>query len=103
MTAEDWQNIGSVAVFVVIGGWGAWQAHKAKKFAEPTGNGFAKGVKDALSDLQEKASDQAAATTRIEEAQARDSGMLYDHIKAHANADVMKGVHRDSASDPNSP
>lgn len=96
MTAEDWQNLGSVAVFVVIGGWGAWQAHKAKKFAEPTGNGFAKGVKDALADLQEKA-------TRIEEAQSRDSGMLYDHIRAHANADVMKGAHRESASDPNTP
>lgn len=107
MTGDDWIMLGKVLGAIVVGGYFAvklhlaeQQAKKAKEFAEPTGNGFAKNVKDALADLQEKAADQATATTRIEEAQARDAGMLYDHIRAHANADVLKGARNDSPSGP---
>lgn len=96
MTGDDWQKIGEIAGYVALGALVTWKAHraemqakKAKEYSQPTGNGFAGTVKDAL--------------VRIEAAQAKDATMLYDHIRAHANADVMKGAHRESPSDPNSP
>lgn len=124
MTGETWQNIGSVAAYVCLGIIVTWKAHKAevnakaaklnsaaakdnsqaaKEFAEPTGNGFARTVKEALACLQASAAEQKMATERIELRQSQDSTMLYDHIKAHANADVLKGVHRESASNPDAP
>lgn len=131
MTGDDWQTLGQVTGYVLLGIVVTWKAHKAevnakaarvnsaaakdnsataadnsqlaKEFAEPTGNGFAKTVRDALACLQASAGEQKVATERIEARQTQDSGMLYSHIQSHANADVLKGAHRESASDPNSP
>lgn len=96
MTGDDWQKVGEIGSYIVLGLLVTYKAHraemqakKAKEYSQPTGNGFAATVKDAL--------------VRIEAAQAKDATMLYDHIRAHANADVMKGAHRESPSDPNSP
>lgn len=117
MTGDDWQKIGEVAAYALLGGLVTYKAHRAemqakkakenaasaRDFSEPTGNGFAKYVKDSLACLQESATDQRQATERIELRQSQSDNLLYDHIRAHANADVMKGAHRESASDPNSP
>lgn len=96
MTGDDWSTAGQIAGYAILGIIVTYKAHraemqakKAKEYSQPTGNGFAGTVKDAL--------------VRIEAAQAKDATMLYDHIRAHANADVMKGAHRESPSDPNSP
>lgn len=96
MTPDDLRTLGEVAGYLVVGGFVAWKAHKAEKnakqaeiYAKPTGNGFANEVRDALG--------------RIEGRQQRDGEMLYDHIRAHANADVLKGSWHDAPSDPNSP
>lgn len=103
MTGDDWQKLAELAGVAIVAGFIALKSHraemqakKAKEYSQPTGNGFAGTVKDALTSLQQ-------TTERIEAAQAKDSIMLYDHIRAHANADVMKGAHRESPSDPNSP
>lgn len=104
MTGDDWQKLAELAGIAIVAGFLALKSHraemqakKAKEYSQPTGNGFAANVKDALASLQ-------TATERIEARQVQDGGMLYDHIKAHANADVMKGaMHRESPSDPNSP
>lgn len=108
MNGEDWRNIGEVAGYLLIGSYIAYKAHraeqqakKAKEYSEPTGNGFAKNVKDALVCLQVSAAEQKNATERIELRQAQDSTMLYDHIKAHANADVLKGALREPPSETN--
>lgn len=102
MNSGDWQTIGQVAGYLTLGLIVTYKAHraemqakKAKEYSQPTGNGFAGTVKDALTSLQQ-------TTERIESAQAKDSTMLYDHIRAHANADVMKGAHRESSQE-NSP
>lgn len=117
MTADDIRTIGQIIGYAVVGAFIAWKVHRAeqrageakdeaeqaKQFAEPTGNGFAKGVKDALVTLQEAAAEQKVATERIEARQQQDSGLLYSHIQAHANADVLKGTRYESPSDPNAP
>lgn len=117
MNSDDLRNIGEVAGYLVIGGFIAWKAHKAEKraseakdeaekakdFSEPTGNGFAKYVKDSLAQLKEAANESHVATERIEARQQQDSGLLYSHIQAHANADVLKGARHESPSDPNAP
>lgn len=101
MNADDWQKVGEVAGYIIVGAFIAYKAHraemqakKAKEYSQPTGNGFAQSVKDSLQTLQ-------TATDRIELRQSQDSTMLYDHIKAHANADVLKGALREPPSDPN--
>jgi hypothetical protein len=131
VSAEDWRQIGEVVGYITVGLFVAYKAHKAERnaaaanvnsaaakvnsadakmnaqeardFAAPVGNGFARYVKDSLACLQNSAAEQKQATERIELRQQQDSTMLYDHIKAHANADVLKGAHRDSPSDPNAP
>jgi hypothetical protein len=110
VTPDQWETAGRYAGLVALGLGAAYKAHraemeakKAKQFSAPTGNGFAQNVKDSLACLQTSAEAQKNATERIELRQSQDSTMLYDHIKAHANADVLKGVHRESPSDPNSP
>lgn len=110
MTSDDWQRLGQACLFVIIGGYTAYKAHKseqqakkAKEFAEPTGNGFAKNVKDALTHLQESALEQKQTSDRIEARQVQSESMLISHITAHANADVLKGTRGESPSDPNAP
>jgi hypothetical protein len=110
VNGEDWRQFGEVAGYLAVGAYVAYKAHraemqakKAKEYSQPTGNGFAANVKESLACLQASAADQKQATERIELRQSQDSTMLYDHIKAHANADVLKGAHRESTPDPNAP
>lgn len=84
---ESWQAIAGGVALLVVGVHGKWEQYRTRKKAEkavelsqPTGNGFAKRVTDAL--------------TRIEETQKKDSEMLYEHLRAHANSDVMNSPRR---------
>lgn len=95
MKADDWQMVGQIAGWICLGAlvtWRAWRAEKqaeqAKTYAKPTGNGFANEVTGALA--------------RIEERQQRSDKVLFDHITAHANADIMRSG-RESPSNPNTP
>lgn len=110
MTADDWILLGKILGGVLVGGYFAYKLHraedqakKAKEFAEPTGNGFAKTVKDSLAVLEASATAQKIATDRIELRQTQDSKMLVDHITAHANADVLKGTRGDTTSNSDTP
>lgn len=117
MNADDIRTIGQIIGYAIVGAFIAWKVHKtekraeeakeeaekAKNFAEPTGNGFAKYVKDSLAELKDAANESRIATERIEARQQQDSGLLYSHIQAHANADVLKGARHESSPDPNAP
>lgn len=74
MSPEDWRALGEIVGLVSLGGYTAWKARKAEKYAKPTGNGFAKSVKDSLA--------------RIEKAQKRTEEKIDHHIAAHADAEV---------------
>lgn len=96
MTPDDWILFGKIVGAAVAGGWITWKLHstekkagKAEIYAKPTGNGFANEVKQSLA--------------RIEASQQRSDQILFNHIMAHADADVLKGVRSESPSDPNSP
>lgn len=110
MSPDDWMTAAKICGAAIVGGFFAIKLHmteknskKAEIYSKPTGNGFASEVKDALTCLQASAAEQKNATERIELRQSQDSTMLYDHIKAHANADVLKGARNESPSDPHSP
>lgn len=110
MTGDDWRNVGEIVGYATIGGYIAYKAHRAeqqakraKEYSQPTGNGFAQNVKDSLAGLQASAAEQKTAIERIELSQSKDSTMLYDHIRAHANADVLKGARVESPQDPHAP
>ena len=74
MTPDDWRSIGEIAVLAALGGYGAWKARKAEKYAKPTGNGFAVSVKESL--------------RRIEEKVDRTERKVDHHIAAHADAEL---------------
>jgi hypothetical protein len=78
---ESWQAIGGAVAIVATAVWSRIDAYKTKKAAKravelstPTGNGFAKFVKESL--------------IRIELTQNRTEKKIDDHLTAHANADV---------------
>lgn len=79
---ESWQAIGGALALAALAAHGKWEAYRTRKKAEkavelsaPTGNGFAKTVKEALA--------------RIEAKQNSDSDMLLEHLRMHANSDVL--------------
>lgn len=76
MTPDDWRSLGEIAVLAALGGYGAWKARKAEKYAKPTGNGFAISVKESL--------------RRIEEKVDRTERKVDHHIASHADADVAR-------------
>ncbi len=62
----------SIVRDVVVGlglGYASWQAKRAKKLSEPTGNGFARDVTDALRRIESK---------------------VDSHISAHADNDIRR-------------
>jgi len=84
---ESWQAIAAAAGILLVGVHSKWEQRKTRKAAAkavelsaPTGNGFAKKVTDAL--------------VRIEATQQRDSEMLMEHLRAHANSDVLNTPRR---------
>lgn len=77
MTADDLKSIGEVAAFLLLGGYTAWKSHKAAKQTVATGNGFAKFVKEHLTEIK----DQVGRTEK----------KIDDHIASHADADVHRG------------
>lgn len=79
ITPEDAGRIGELVVLASLGGYGAWKAHKAEKYAKPTGNGFAKSVKDSLARIETK-------VDRTEE-------KIDHHVAAHADAEVASRPH----------
>lgn len=103
MNGDQWQTVGSIAGYVILGALVTWKTHKTEKkvesardhskaaeeYAKPTGNGFASKVTSALE--------------RIEERQRRSDQVLFDHITAHANADVARGGRSEPPSNPNAP
>lgn len=74
MSPEDWRALGEVVGLVGLGLYTAWKARKAEKYAKPTGNGFAKSVKDSLA--------------RIEQKVDRTEDKIDHHIAVHADAEV---------------
>lgn len=93
---ESWQAIAGAVGLIIIGIHGKWEVYRTRKRAEkavelsrPTGNGFATEVRQALA--------------RIEMRQERDGDLLYDHIKSHANADILKGAQRELTSNQDAP
>jgi hypothetical protein len=78
---ENWQAIGAGVGVVIVATYNRWEARKTRKTAEkavelsaPTGNGFAKSVKDSLARIESK-------VDRTEE-------KIDHHIAAHADAEV---------------
>lgn len=74
MSPDDWRALGEIVGLVSLSGYTAWKARKAEKYAKPTGNGFAKSVKDSLA--------------RIEQKVERTEEKIDHHIAAHADAEV---------------
>lgn len=78
---ESWQAIGGAVAIVGTAAYNRWESRKTRKVAEkavelsePTGNGFARLVKESL--------------VRIEATSRRTEKKVDDHIAAHANAEV---------------
>jgi FtsZ-interacting cell division protein ZipA len=87
---ENWQAIGGAVAIVVVAVANRWdyrrESRKTRKVAEkavelstPTGNGFAKTVKDSLARIEQK-------VDRTEE-------KIDHHIAAHADAEVASRPH----------
>lgn len=79
---ESWQAIAAAVALLVVTVHNKWESRKTRKSAqravelsEPTGNGFARTVKDSL--------------VRIEAAQERTELKIDDHLKTHAEAHVL--------------
>lgn len=82
---ESWQAIGGAVAIVGTAVYNRWESRKTRKTAEkavelsaPTGNGFARLVKESL--------------IRIEAQGRRTEKKIDDHVAAHANADVANHV-----------
>lgn len=72
VTPEQWRAVGEAVGPMVIAGLAWWEAHKGKKesrkakeFAEPTGNGFARQVTDALDRIEDKQGSQSKDLKRV--------------------------------------
>lgn len=71
-TASEWRAVGEAVAPMVVAGLAWWEANKgkresrkAKEFAEPTGNGWAKKVTDALTRIETKQNEQHRNLKRI--------------------------------------
>lgn len=80
MSPDDARSLGELVVLGALGGYTAWKSRKAAKQTVATGNGFAKFVKDSLTEIK---TEVKATNKKID-----------DHLQAHANADVMNRPRR---------
>lgn len=66
LTPEELKRIGEAIgpIAASLGAW--WTAHKAKKYAKPTGNGFAQKVTDSLERIETKVDKQGKKVKKID-------------------------------------